>query len=140
MHHRFITIPKSGFSLLEVTVVMFVMGLTITALLQLFQWGFVRYGLFADDWKKRAFFSEMRIWLRHEVADANSNQIRLASLPKHILGHSSIRVADLGVRNQASGTVFITINAFDDKNKNGKPEKNERYPTRLFCFNKRSSK
>lgn len=140
MHHNLITMPKSGFSLLEVTVVMLVMGLTITALLQLFQWGFIRYGMFADDWKKRAFFSEMRIWLRHEVADSNSNKISIKSLPRRIMENGNIRISELVVKSHASATIFITMNAFDDKNKNGIPENNEKFPARLFCFNKRSEK
>ena len=58
---------KKAFSLLEVTISMFIMGLTITALLNLLDWSNLKYKASANSWKERNCFTETRIWLRNQI-------------------------------------------------------------------------
>jgi len=129
---------KSGFSLLEVTVVMFVMGLTITALLQLFQWGFIRYAIYTDGLKNREFLSDTRVWLRKKISSSVLSDLNQNELIKEIPLKDDVKISELKLRNYASDTVFVTLNIYNDKNGNGKQENNEKLPKRMFCFRGRT--
>lgn len=139
MHSELVNITKSGFSLLEVTVVMLVMGLTITALLQLFQWGFIRYAVYTDGLKNREFLSDTRIWLRKKIASSVLSGLNKNELIKEIPLENDVKISELKLRNYASDTVFVTLNIYNDKNENGKQENNEKLPQRLFCFRRRTN-
>ena len=76
---------RRGFSLLEITVVMLVMGMTITALLQMFEWSHLRYREISRAWQLRACLAESRIWLRNKIADAEFAAINTANFCQRIV-------------------------------------------------------
>lgn len=130
---------KNGFSLLEVTVVIFIMGLTINALLQMFELGHLRYNAISTGWKSRSTLSELRVWLRDKVSRAQIQDINLENLNKEIKLSENFKLTDLKISKYASDTFFIHLNVFEDRNKNGKPDKTEANMQRLFCFRRRAA-
>jgi prepilin-type N-terminal cleavage/methylation domain-containing protein len=135
----FSPLSRNGFSLLEVTVVIFVMGLAITALLQLFQWGHIRYDYLATGWSQRMFMSEARVWFRDKVSSNLIDEITIQNFNKAIISPSKMILSDLKISNYASDSVFIAMESFEDLNRNGKMEPKEKNPVRLFCFRKRTN-
>ena len=129
---------KRGFSLLEITVVMLIMGLTITALLQMFDWSQMRYADISRGWQKRAGLTEIRLWLRDRIMHAEADKITIANLEKAVRLPAGLRIASLRLRPHNDNTWFITVDYFDDRNRNNKPDPGES-ATRLFCFRGRAA-
>lgn len=126
-----------GFSLLEVSIVIFIMGIAITALLQMFELGHFRYNAISSGLKSRSAFAEIRIWLRDMVASARFDEISLENLHKQISLSSGFRCTDLKISNYDQDTFFIQLRLFEDRNNNGKPDKSENSEHKLFCFRRR---
>ncbi|MBU1108788.1 MAG: type II secretion system GspH family protein [Candidatus Riflebacteria bacterium] len=131
-------IRRRGFSLIEITVVMLIMGLTITALLQMFDWSQVRYGEISRGWQKRAALAEIRLWLRDRIIHSEYEQINVTNLAKAVRLPSNFRIAKVKLRAHSDNTWFITLDYFDDRNRNKKPDARES-DTRLFCFRGRAA-
>ncbi len=129
---------KTGFSLLEISIVLFVMGLTITALLQMFDFSFMRYRAIANGWRQRAMLAEARIWLRKQVMKENIEQITHANLADSVKAPQGFHFKGIKVTEFESSALFIKIDFFEDLNKNGEPDKGEE-SSRLFCFRRRSA-
>lgn len=129
---------KSGFSLLEVSIVLFVMGLTITALLQMFDFSFMRYRSIANGWRKRAMLAETRIWLRQQVINGTVDRINHANLVNSVKTPQGFLFKEIKVTEHDNSALFIKIDYFEDLNKNGTSERSEE-GSRLFCFRRRSA-
>lgn len=129
---------RAGFSLLEVSIVLFVMGLTITALLQMFDFSFMRYRAIANGWRERAMLAETRLWLRKQVMSSSVDQITVANLASSVKPPPGFLFNSLKVTEHDSSTLFIRVDFFEDRNRNGKPDKGEE-SNRLFCFRRRSA-
>ena len=130
---------KSGFSLLEVSVVIFVMGITITALLQMFELGHIRYNAISSGLKARSLMAEIRVWLRERVLQARTEELTLKNIEKEINFTGNFRCSDLKVSNYDENTFFVQLKIFEDRNKNGKAEISETSEQKLFCFRRRNS-
>lgn len=129
---------NKGFSLLEITVVMLIMGLTITALLQMFDWSQMRYSDISRGWQKRAGLTELRLWLRDRIIHSESDKITVGNLVQAVRLPAGLRIAGLKLRPHNDNTWFITVDYFDDRNRNGNPDPGES-ETRLFCFRGRAA-
>ena len=129
---------KKGFSLLEVTISIFIMGLTITALLNVLNWSNIKYNLSANSWKERTCLTEARIWLRNQIIKNEENNLSLKSLIQNIKCPAGFGYNDLKITKHDDNTYFIKISIFEDKNHNGKADSNET-TTRLFCFRRRTA-
>ncbi len=129
---------RKGFSLLEITVVMLIMGLTITALLQLFDWSQMRYSDISRGWQRRAGLTEVRLWLRERVIHSEYELINVKNLTSAVKLPASLRIANIKLREHSDNTWFITLDYFEDRNRNQKADPGES-ETRLFCFRGRSA-
>jgi len=129
---------RKGFSLLEITVVMLIMGLTITALLQMFDWSQMRYSEISRGWQQRAGLAEVRLWLRERVINSECDLINTENLANAVRLPQGMRIAGVRLREHNDHTWFITLDYFDDRNRNQKPDPGES-ETRLFCFRGRSA-
>ena len=129
---------KKGFSLLEVTVSIFVMGLTVIALLNLLNWSNIKYNVSATSWKERTCMTEARIWLRNQILQNGTTNITLDSLKNSISCPIGFGYNDLKITKQDNDTFFVKIGVYEDKNRNGIADSNET-KARLFCFRKRSA-
>lgn len=129
---------KKGFSLLEISIVIFIMGMTITALLQMFDWSHIRYREIAKGWQERVFLAEVRLWLRERVMQSDLNAIDKKSLSNAIKVPENFKFSEIKLIQHDSATVFIRVSYFDDLNRNGKAE-NRESSSRLFCFRRRSA-
>jgi len=131
-------IRHQGFSLLEITVAMLIMGLTITALLQIFDWSQIRYNEISRGWQRRAGLAEIRIWLREHVIHSEYGLINTENLTKAVRLPVNFHIAGVKLREHNNNTWFITVDYFDDRNHNKKPDPGES-ATRLFCFRGRAA-
>ncbi len=129
---------KKGFTLLEVTVSIFVMGLTVTALLNLLNWSNIKYNSTANSWKERACLTEARLWLRNQIINNNETDLSLKLLKEGTKCPDGFGYNELTITKQEKETYFIKIGIFEDKNRNGVADPNE-ISSRLFCFRKRSA-
>ncbi len=129
---------RNGFSLLEITVVMLIMGLTITALLQMFDWSQMRYTEISRGWQLRAGLCEVRLWLRDRVIHSASEEINLANLVKAVRLPTNFYISAIKLRQHSDNTWFITVDFFDDRNRNRTADSGET-ETRLFCFRGRAA-
>ncbi len=129
---------RRGFSLLEITVVMLVMGMTITALLQMFEWSHLRYREISRAWQLRACLAESRIWLRNKIADAEFAAINTANLSDSLKLPEHCFVSDLKITGHDDFTWLIKLVICDDRNQNGRQDPDELH-NRLFCFRRRSA-
>ena len=129
---------KKGFSLLEISIVIFIMGLTITALLQMFDWSHLRYREIAKGWQERACMAEVRLWLRDRIMKSEMEQINLKTLSAAVKLPGNFMLEGLKVMQHDPATYFVRVGYFDDKNRNGRSDKDEN-ANRLFCFRRRSA-
>ena len=129
---------RRGFSLLEITLVMLVMGLTITALLQMFEWSHMRYREISRGWQLRASLAESRIWLRDKVFAAEIAAITITNLTNSLKLPENCFINNIKVTSHDEATLMIKLDICDDKNRNGQPDSNELH-SRLFCFRRRSA-
>ena len=79
---------KKGFSLLEVTVSIFIMGLTVTALLNILNWSNLKYNASANSWKERTCLTEARVWIRNQILTKDETNITLKLLSQSLKGRS----------------------------------------------------
>lgn len=126
-----------GFSLLEITIAVLVLGLTVTALLQMFEWSHIRYREFTSDWKFNAALSESRIWIRDKVMSSAIDELTPLNLAAAVNLPLHFYVAELRVTNYNENTYFVRIGLFEDRNRNGMPDADET-EYRLLCFRRRS--
>jgi prepilin-type N-terminal cleavage/methylation domain-containing protein len=129
---------RAGFSLLEISIVIFIMGLTITALLQMFDWSHARYRQISRSWQERACLSEIRIWLRNSIMRAEPASINLKNLREAVKIPDGFLIDQLQLIAHDELTCFVRIGFADDLNRNGKTDAGEG-STRLFCFRRRSA-
>lgn len=129
---------KKGFSLLEMTIVILVMGMTITALLQMFDWSHIRYREIAKGWEERAFLAEIRLWLRDRVMHSQVETINIKAVSAAIKAPAHLKLSAVNLTEHDPDTFFVQVGYFDDKNRNGKADSLES-ASRLFCFRRRST-
>ncbi len=130
-------IKRRGFSLLEISIVIFIMGLTITALLQMFDWSHMRYREISYGWQQRAGFADIRVWLRNQVNSTDAISLDVTSLNRSVKLPPGYFVDKLKVTKHDETTLFINLELCEDRNRNGKAESGET-TSRLFCFRRRS--
>ena len=133
------SIFRKGFSLLEVSIVIFVMGITITALLQMFELGHLRYNAISSGLKTRSAMTEARVWLREKVANSQIEDINIENLQKTLRLPRNFRCSQLELNNYDSDTYFVQLQIFEDRNNNGKLETTENSDRKLFCFRRRNT-
>ena len=129
---------KKGFSLLEIVISMFVMGLTITALLNVLSWSNKKYNLSSTEWKERTCLTEARIWLRSQILSNNEVDLSLKKLSEAVKCPSGFAYNELKITKHDENTLFIKIGVYEDKNRNGTADSNE-ITSRLYCFRRRSA-
>ena len=129
---------KKGFSLLEVTVSIFIMGLTVTALLNLLNWSNLKYNVSANSWKERTCLTEARVWIRNQILTKDESNISLKLLSKSIKCPTGFGYNELKVTKHDNDTFFVKIGIFEDRNRNGIADSDET-TTRLFCFRRRTA-
>ena len=129
---------KKGFSLLEVTVSIFIMGLTVTALMNILNWSNLKYNASANSWKERTCLTEARVWIRNQILTKDETNITLKLLSQSIKCPSGFGYNELKVTKHDNDTYFVKIGIFEDRNKNGIADSDET-TTRLFCFRRRTA-
>lgn len=129
---------KKGFSLLEVTVAMIVMGMTTVALLNILQWSNGNYKAISTGWRERAMFTDVRTWLRDQILEKNNADINLARLNESVKCPDGYRYNELTVSKHDENTFFVKLGIFEDRNNNGKADSDE-ITNRLFCFRRRTA-
>lgn len=129
---------KKGFSLLEVTLAILTMGLTVVALLNLLQWSNLNYKNVSTSWKVNELEGEIRVWLREQILTQNNSNPSLEQLKKHIKCPKGFKYSELTVRQHDSNTSLVKLGIYEDKNNNNKADSDE-ITTRLFCFRRRMS-
>lgn len=129
---------RRGFSLLEISLVIFIMGLTITALLHMLEWSNMRYREVSRNWQQRAGMAEIRVWLREKIGAAEAATLDAKSLNNSVKLPAGYFVNNLKVTQHDTETWFIKLDLCEDRNHNGKAEENET-TSRLFCFRRRSA-
>lgn len=129
---------RRGFSLLEISLVIFIMGLTITALLQMFDWSHLRYREISRSFRQRVGMTEIRVWLREKIGEAEMSSVTAANLNKSLKLPEGYFVNDLKATQHDNDTWFIKLDLCEDRNHNGKAEEYETL-SRLFCFRRRSA-
>ena len=130
---------KKGFSLLEVTVSILIMGLTVTALLNILNWSNIKYSVSANSWKERTCLTEARVWLRNQILNKNESNITKKLLSQNVKCPNGFGYSDLVVTKHDNDTFFIKLGVFEDKNHNGTADSDETTTTRLFCFRRRAA-
>ncbi|MGM0598750.1 MAG: type II secretion system protein [Candidatus Rifleibacteriota bacterium] len=128
-----------GFSLVEITVVIFIMGITIAGLLQLFDLGHLRYNSIRNGLKSRALLTEIKVFLRNKIACNEIQNISTPNILKAVNFPDLYKLNKLKIDKYASDTYFINISIYEDRNSNKKVDKTENSFKRLFCFRRRSS-
>lgn len=128
---------KKGFSLLEVTVAMIAMGMTVVALLNILQWSNSNYKSISMGWKERAMFTDVRTWLRDQILDKNNADITLEKLNESVKCPDGYHYKELTVSKHDENTFFVKLGIFEDRNNNGKADSDE-VSNRLFCFRRRT--
>ena len=129
---------KKGFTLLEIMVSLMVMGLTVTALLNVLEWSNQRYHSVSTDWKERSCFTEARYWIRNQIVLNNNNEITLNDLTKSVKCPDGFGYNELTVTKHDSETYFVKLGIYEDRNRNGVADQNE-ITGRLFCFRRRQA-
>jgi prepilin-type N-terminal cleavage/methylation domain-containing protein len=128
-----------GFSLVEITVVIFIMGITIAGLLQLFELGHLRYNSIRTGLKSRALLTEIKVYLRNKVACNDIKNISTPNILEAVNFPDFYKLDKLKIDKYASNTYFINISVYEDRNSNKKVDKTENSFKRLFCFRRRST-
>ena len=129
---------RKGFSLIEIVISLFVMGLTITALLNLLNWSNKKYNASSSEWRERTCLTEARIWLRKQIFTNNNIELSLKALSDSVKCPSGFGYNELKVTKHDENTFFIKIGVYEDKNRNGTADSNE-ITSRLYCFRRRSA-
>lgn len=129
---------KSGFSLLEVTISILVLGLTVTALLNLLEWSNIKYRSISTDWKERACLTEARTWLRDKITNNEETALNLDKINESLNCPEGYKFNELSVIMHDKNTYFVKLGVYEDRNHNGIAD-NEEITARLFCFRRRSA-
>lgn len=128
---------KRGFSLLEITVAILIVGLTVTALVNFLDWSILKYRTLTSSWKERACLSDAKNWLRKQITIENQDNLSLKSLNESVSCPSGFAFNELTLIKQDNETFFIKLGIFEDRNRNNMADKDET-TGRLFCFLRRS--
>lgn len=128
---------NKGFSLLEVTIAILTMGLTVAALLNVLQWSNLNYKSVSTNWKERALFTEVRLWLRKQILIQNNQSPTLTQLEKEVKCPDGYFYKELTVTRDNSKAYFIKLGIYEDRNNNQKADSDE-VTNRLFCFMRRT--
>lgn len=129
---------KKGFSLLEVTVCILIMGFTITALLNTLQWGNDNYNEISASWKLRSLYADIRVWLRENITQNNNSALTIEELKSNIKCPKGFQYNELTITKHDNDTYFVKLGIYHDKNQNGKADSDETI-NRLFCFRRRTA-
>lgn len=129
---------NKGFSLLEVSIVIFITGMTITALLQMFDWSHDRYREINLGWQERSSLAEIRVWLRDRILFDETANIDVKELKKAVKMPEGLLIQDVKLSQYGDYTYLVKLIFFEDRNRNGKADKSEQ-SDRIFCFRRRSA-
>ncbi|MBF0498532.1 MAG: prepilin-type N-terminal cleavage/methylation domain-containing protein [Candidatus Riflebacteria bacterium] len=152
--HQLATFSHAGFTLIEVSISLLIMGLAISGLLDLLHWGQLRYTTIERDSRTRMAVAEIRRSVRKAIitghlplevrdgklvdtdslsADHQSTQTRPGELAE------TLRIASIAVRPYDTQSVFVKLDLFDDLNHDGRIQSVERLPSTVWCFRLRDS-
>ncbi|RCK80220.1 MAG: hypothetical protein OZSIB_3402 [Candidatus Ozemobacter sibiricus] len=126
-----------GFSLLEVTIAMFILGLSVTGLLNLLRFGQLQYAAFDAGWRERQAIAALHRQFRRAAA---SGGLASLTLPLNLTEQGLVRVATWSWTPHPPQAVFVQARLFADRNRNGRPETSEWLPPQVWVFCTRSDR
>ncbi len=128
---------RTGFSLLEVTIAVFILGLSVTGLLNLIRLGHLRYAALDAGWRERQVVATLHRQFRRAVA---SGGLASLTLPVNLTDQGLVRVATWTWAPYPPEAVFVQARLFEDRNRNGRPEATEMLPPQVWVFCARSGR
>ena len=129
---------KTGFSLIEITIATLAMGLTITALLDFFNWTLIRYREENSDRSIRSAVSTLKLKLRELPESTDPASLDTKSIAKLVALPENIFVNSVKIRTYSKDTWLVSIELYEDKNRNSIAESTE-IQKELFCIRRRSA-
>ncbi len=131
-----------GFSLLELTIVMLISGLTLMALLQMLDLSFIHYKFIDEEFKENIIMSNARIWLRSKISE---NPLSPEGLPKISTNdltqalnlEENFFIHEFKLSLHKNHGFFVRLSLCHDKNNNQIAEENECF-SKLFYFRNRT--
>ncbi len=128
---------RGGFSLLEITVALLILGLSVTGLLNLLQFGQLRYGAIDAGWRQRQLLTALQ---RRFRAAATTGAIASLTLPDLTAAAGRLRVATWSWSPCPPDAVFVQARLFDDRNRNGRADPVEALPAQIWVFRTRTGR
>jgi hypothetical protein len=105
----------------------------------MFDFGHLRYNSISSGWQARSCLTDIRVWLREKVGQANLAQITIENMHKAISFPDKYKLSKVTVSNYDEETVFIKLNLYEDRNSNNLTDQTELSLQRLFCFRRRNT-
>jgi len=130
---------RIGFSLLEVMIAILVMGMSVTGLLNLLQWGQVRYRTLSESWNVRSTYAQLRRHVRNEIFQGNLTKLSQPLLAMHLSHQLNFHIADFSVQRYSQEAFFVRVRLFLDRNGNNREDEQEKLPPEFWCFRIRSN-
>lgn len=127
-----------GFSLLEISIAMLVMGLSVSGLLTLMQYGQLRYGALDSGWRYRQEIDRLHRFFRSAVARGDPLETLVA--PPRPEPTGGVRLASWTWAAQPPDSVFVQARLYEDRNRNGREEVAERISPQVWVFRVRSER
>jgi|GEM_PF-1662151 len=138
LHSR--RIDKSGFTLIEVVVSLLIMGISVSGLLNLFQWGQQRYSALTKSWRTRTAVGDFQRFLRQQICSGDIASLSIGLIEKEATFlKSNLRLTSFTVKPYTNGGVFVSAGLYEDFDKNGKVNRGEELPPVLWCFRVRTN-
>lgn len=127
-----------GFTLVEALVAMIAMGLSITGILNLFQWGNMRYLSVNRSARYQGAVLSIRRHLRMAISRNELSALSREELEKAVELPERFRIAETSLKSYGKEGVFVSFTLFEDRNGNGVSEESELFQPTLVCFRIRS--
>jgi len=129
---------RYGFSLIEITIATLIMGLSVSGLLTLLNYGQLRYGAIDSGWRQRQELTRIHRFFRDAISRGeNAGSI----VVPHTVGRSGgVRLATWSTSLFPPDALFVQARFFDDRNKNGREETSERMPPQVWVFRVRNER
>jgi prepilin-type N-terminal cleavage/methylation domain-containing protein len=133
---------KQGFSLLELSLVLIISGVTLMALLQMLDLSFIHYKFIDEGFKEAIIMSNARIWLRNQITEKPLSPdgippINDKELIKALALKDNYVVKEFKLTQHKNKGFFVHLALCHHKNKNQEPGKDGSF-SQLFYFRSRS--
>jgi prepilin-type N-terminal cleavage/methylation domain-containing protein len=133
---------RQGFSLLELSLVLVISGLTLMALLQMLDLSYIHYRLIDEGVKESIIMGNARIWLRNQITEKPLSPEGIPPINDTEL-IEALNLKDEYVVNEFKLTqhknqgFFVKLSLCHHKNKNKAPDQEPSF-SQLFYFRNRS--